>query len=157
MKRIAILSDTHGLLRDEVRERLAGADVILHGGDVDTPGIIETMRELGETYVVRGNNDKEWAGDLPQSLAVTIEGVRFFLVHKKKDVPQDLKDVDVVVYGHSHRYREETVDGVLWLNPGSCGRRRFDLELTMCVMEADQGKYRVEKVLIPRDSPAGGR
>ena len=122
MKRIAILSDTHGLLRDEVRERLAGADVILHGGDVDTPGIIEAMRELGETYVVRGNNDKEWAGGLPQSLAVTIEGVRFFLVHKKKDVPQDLKDVDVVVYCGSTR--EAAAGGALiWSSPCASWRR----------------------------------
>ncbi len=148
MKQIAILSDTHGLLRESVMDELAEADCFIHAGDIDTPYIIESIQKLGETYVVRGNNDKEWAEDLPESTTVTIEGVRFFIVHNKKDIPKYLTDIDVVVYGHSHKYSAEIINGVLFLNPGSCGKRRFNLEITMCRMTVDAGHYRYEKVLI---------
>lgn len=149
MKQIAILSDTHGLLREHVIAELAEADCSIHAGDIDTPSIVESIRQFGETYMVRGNNDKEWAEALPKSIAVTIEGVRFFIVHDKKDIPKFLTNVDVVVYGHSHKYSVEIVKGVLFLNPGSCGKRRFDLEITMCRMTVEAGSYRYEKVMIP--------
>ncbi|WP_395548722.1 MULTISPECIES: metallophosphoesterase family protein [unclassified Lacrimispora] len=149
MKQIAILSDTHGLLREHVITELAEADCSIHAGDIDTPSIVESIRQFGETYMVRGNNDKEWAEALPKSIAVTIEGVRFFIVHDKKDIPKFLTNVDVVVYGHSHKYSAEIVKGVLFLNPGSCGKRRFDLEITMCRMTVEAGSYRYEKVMIP--------
>lgn len=149
MKQIAILSDTHGLLREHVIAELAEADCSIHAGDIDTPSIVESIRQFGETYMVRGNNDKEWAEALPKSIAVTIEGVRFFIVHDKKDIPKFLTNVDVVVYGHSHKYSAEIMKGVLFLNPGSCGKRRFDLEITMCRMTVEAGSYRYEKVMIP--------
>ncbi|MGF7143838.1 hypothetical protein HNQ56_002268 [Anaerotaenia torta] len=151
MKHIAILSDTHGLLREQVRAELAAADCIIHAGDINTPYIAESMRQVGETYMVRGNNDKDWAEYLPESIAVTIEDVRFFLVHNKKDIPKYLTNVDVVVYGHSHKYCAEVMNGVLFLNPGSCGPRRFDLEITMCRMIVDAGNYQYEKVMISHD------
>lgn len=149
MKQIAIISDTHGLLREHVIAELAEADCSIHAGDIDTPSIVESIRQFGETYMVRGNNDKEWAEALPKSITVTIEGVRFFIVHDKKDIPKCLTNVDVVVYGHSHKYSAEIVKGVLFLNPGSCGKRRFDLEITMCRMTVEAGHYRYEKVMIP--------
>ncbi len=149
MKQIAILSDTHGLLREPVIAELAEADCSIHAGDINTPYIVESIRQFGETYVVRGNNDKEWAEALPKSITVTIEGVRFFIVHNKKDIPKYLINVDVVVYGHSHKYSAEVIKGVLFLNPGSCGKRRFDLEITMCRMTVDAGHYQYEKVKIP--------
>ena len=151
MKRIAILSDTHGLLRPEVLDRLEEADVILHAGDINTRAIVDRLKALGPLYIVRGNNDKEWAEDLPHSLTFTVEGVRFFMVHNKKDVPKDLSGADVVVYGHSHRYAMEDREGVLWLNPGSCGRRRFDQEITFAMMTVEKGRYQVEKVVIPNE------
>ena len=151
MKRIIVLSDTHGLLRPEVLEYLPQADAIIHGGDINTQGIVDKLRECAPLYIVRGNNDKEWAANLPLSLAFTIEDVRFFLVHNKKDVPPDLPDVDVVIYGHSHKYMCEERDGMLWLNPGSCGRRRFDQEITFAVMTVDHGHTQVEKVIIPHE------
>jgi putative phosphoesterase len=149
MKQIAIISDTHGLLREHVIAELAEADCSIHAGDVDTPTIVESIRQFGETYMVRGNNDKEWAKALPKSITVTIEGVRFYIVHDKKDIPKCLTNVDVVVYGHSHKYSAEIMKGVLFLNPGSCGKRRFDLEITMCRMTVEAGSYRYEKVMIP--------
>ena len=157
MKKLVILSDTHGLLREQVLAELDAADVILHGGDINTPAIAEALASYGETHIVRGNNDKEWAAHLPKSLRFTIEGVRFFLVHNKKDVPKDLDGVDVIIYGHSHKYAIDVIGGVLWLNPGSCGRRRFDLEITLCRMTVDEGQYRLEKVLIDHEAAAKGK
>ena len=87
MKRIIVLSDTHGLLRPEVLEYLPQADAIIHGGDINARAIVAKLREYAPLYIVRGNNDKEWA-DLPVSLTFVIESVRFFLVHNKKTCPQ---------------------------------------------------------------------
>ena len=151
MKRIIVLSDTHGLLRPEVLEYLPQADIIIHGGDINTQTIVDKLRECAPLYIVRGNNDKEWAVDLPHSLTFTIEGARFFLVHNKKDVPADLYNTDMVIYGHSHKYACAERNGVLWLNPGSCGRRRFDQEITFAIMTIDNGHIQVEKVVIPHE------
>lgn len=150
--RLAILSDTHGLLRPQVLEHLKTADVILHGGDINQPSIVDRLEEYAPLYVVRGNNDKEWAERLPHDLTVTLGGVTFFLVHNKKEVPADLSGVDVVVFGHSHKYVQEEKDGLLWLNPGSCGPRRFHQEITMMMAEAEDGRLRVEKISIPHEA-----
>ncbi len=77
MKRVVILSDTHGLLRPEVLDYLSGADAILHGGDINTQAIVDKLQSFAPLYIVRGNNDKEWAEDLPQDLRFTLAGVRF--------------------------------------------------------------------------------
>ena len=148
-KRVGIISDTHGLLRPEVLDILKNCDCILHAGDVNKPEILDTLRLIGNIYVVRGNNDKDWAEGLAQTLTFSIEGVKFFMVHNKKDVAWELGDTDIVVFGHTHKYFEKIIDDRLWLNPGSCGRRRFDQEITMAVMEIEDGKYTVEKVVIP--------
>ncbi len=153
MKRIAIISDTHGILREQVIAELDAADCIFHAGDINTPSTADTVRMLGETYMVRGNNDMDWAKDLPASISTTIEGVRFFIVHNRTDVPKRLPKVDVVIYGHSHKYFSEVIDGVLYLNPGSCGKRRFNLEISMCRMTVDAGHFQYEKVIIPHNSP----
>lgn len=147
--KLAILSDTHGLLRPEVTERLKTADAILHGGDINKPDIIEELRQYAPLYIVRGNNDKEWAEDIPHALTVTLEGVTFYMVHNKKEVPADLSGVDVVVFGHSHKYVEEKKGGVMWLNPGSCGPRRFHQEITMMMAELADGAIQVERIDIP--------
>ena len=148
--KLAILSDTHGLLRPEVAEHLKTADAILHGGDVNKPGIVDQLERYAPLYVVRGNNDKEWAEQLPHDLTITLGGVTFYLVHNKKEVPADLTGVDAVVFGHSHKYLLEERDGVLWLNPGSCGPRRFHQEITMMMAEVENGTLQVEKITIPQ-------
>lgn len=150
--RLAILSDTHGLLRPEVLEHLKTADAILHGGDINKQSIVDQLRQYAPLYVVRGNNDKEWAQAIPHHLTVTLEGVTFFMVHNKKEVPPDLSGVDVVVFGHSHKYVQEEKDGLLWLNPGSCGPRRFHQEITMMMAEITGGKLQVEKITIPHET-----
>ncbi|MFQ9510497.1 MAG: metallophosphoesterase family protein [Lachnospiraceae bacterium] len=149
MKRIAILSDSHGLIREEVKEQLQNADVILHAGDINTEAIVDELKKYGPLYIVRGNNDKEWAINLPITETVTIEGVRFFLVHNKKEIPTDVSKYDVIIYGHSHKYEEKQIDGIWYLNPGSCGKRRFNQEITMCEMEIQDGSFQVRKICIP--------
>ena len=150
--KIAILSDTHGLLRPEVVEYLKTADAILHAGDINRQEIVDQLRQYAPLYIVRGNNDKEWAEHIPHHLTVTLGGVSFYMVHNKKEVPADLSGIDAVVFGHSHKYLQEEKDGLLWLNPGSCGPRRFHQEITMMMAEAENGTLRVEKVTIPHEA-----
>lgn len=149
--KLAILSDTHGLLRPEVVEHLKTADVILHGGDINKQSIVDQLQQYAPLYVVRGNNDKEWAEYIPHDLTVTLDGLTFAMVHNKKEFPGDFTGVDVVVFGHSHKYVQEEKNGILWLNPGSCGPRRFHQEITMMTAEIIDGKLRVEKITIPHE------
>ncbi len=112
--KIGVISDTHGLLRPEVCAALSGCDVIIHGGDINKPEIIEELERIAPLYVVRGNNDKEWAEHLPASLTFTIEDCKFFLIHNKKEVlgkSEALAGIDVVIYGHSHKYAQDMIDG----------------------------------------------
>ena len=149
--KIAILSDTHGLLRPQVVAHLKNADAILHGGDINRQSIVDELRQYAPLYIVRGNNDKEWAEAIPHDLTVTLGGVTFYMVHNKKEATADLTGVDVVVFGHSHKYLQEDKNGVLWLNPGSCGPRRFHQEITMMMADVTCGKITVEKVTIPHE------
>lgn len=149
--KLAILSDTHGLLRPEVLEYLKDVDAILHGGDINKPGIVDELRQYAPLYIVRGNNDKEWAEAIPHDLTVTLDGVTFYMVHNKKEVPADLSGVDAVVFGHSHKYMQEEKGGILWLNPGSCGPRRFHQEITMMMAEIADGHIQVTKITIPHE------
>lgn len=112
---------------------------------------MDRLASCAPLHIVRGNNDKEWVEHIPHDLTVEIEGVRFFIVHNKKEVPSDLTGVDVVVFGHSHKYFCEEQNGVLWLNPSSCSKRRFDQEITFAMMTAENGQYQVEKVVIPHE------
>lgn len=147
--KIAVLSDTHGLLRPEVTERIAGCDAIIHGGDINRQEVIDRLEQIAPVYVVRGNNDKEWAEHIPASLTFQLGECRFFTVHNRKDIPKDLTDVDVIIFGHSHKYQEQRTDGRLLLNPGSCGKRRFDQEITFAMLTLDSREISVEKITIP--------
>ena len=146
--RLAILSDTHGLLRPEVVEQLKTADAILHGGDINKQSIVDELRGYGPLYVVRGNNDKEWAEQLPHDLTVQIEGWKIFMVHNRKEIENLPEDADIVIFGHSHKYFEQVIDGRLWLNPGSCGKRRFGQEISLAVLTVDGKDYQVRKILL---------
>ncbi len=146
--RIGIISDTHGLLRPEVTERLATCQCILHAGDIGKEALLDPLRSLGSVYLVRGNNDGDWAKGLAHSLRFAIGGVNFFMVHNKKDVEWNLGSTQVVIFGHSHKYQEKMTDGRLWLNPGSCGPSRFGGPVTMAVMTVFQGNFQVEKIVI---------
>lgn len=131
----AVISDTHGILRDEVVKVIKGCDVILHGGDFDCKRVYEDLDRMGKLYAVRGNNDWDMWNMLPPFLDFTLYGLHFYMVHDKNDLSNDLSDIDVMIYGHSHKYEERHESGKLFLNPGSCGRERFRLPLTMAVLD----------------------
>ena len=153
MHKIGVISDTHGMLRGEVEETLRGCEAILHGGDINSPEILSALRGIAPTYAVRGNNDKEWAADLPETLSIELYGVHFFVVHNKKYLPKDVSGIDVMIYGHSHKYEEKRIDGLLYLNPGSCGPVRFGQSITFALLEIEDGRLlRVEKIEIARQA-----
>lgn len=102
-------------------ELLRSADAILHAGDINSQAVVDKLSSFAPMYVVRDNNDKDWAEAIPHDLTVILEGVQFYMVHNKKNVPAALTGADVVVFGHSPKYSEEQHGDVLWLNPGSCG------------------------------------
>ena len=147
--KIAVLSDTHNVLRPEVIEIIKGSDAVIHGGDINSQDILyeikSAMKHNAPLFVVRGNNDKEWAENLPVSLNFELCGLKFFLTHNRKDIPQDVK-ADIIIFGHSHKYYEENINGQLWLNPGGCGRKRFSLPLTMAIMNVNDNGYSIEKI-----------
>ena len=155
--KIAVLSDTHGLLRPEVLKLVRRCDAAIHAGDVDRREIVDRLTEVLPLYLVRGNNDGEWARELPTTLRFKLEEINFYLIHNRKDIPQDLSGIDVVIFGHSHKYEREEKEGRLWLNPGSCGKRRFDLPLTMALLTIEAGVCRTERVEFTPQGPAGRR
>lgn len=152
--KIAVLSDTHGLLRPEVREILTGCEVILHGGDINSRKILDELKEIAPVYVVRGNNDKEWAEKLPVEMEFTLFGLHIYMVHNKKHRKQNLDGVDLFVYGHSHKYEEKKEGGIFLLNPGSCGPRRFGQPVTMALLKAEEntGIFQVEKIDLTKEA-----
>lgn len=154
--RIAVLSDTHGLLRPEVKNIIGTCEAVLHAGDINSRKVIDEMEEAASAgvpfYIVRGNNDKEWARSLPLYQEFSLDGMNFYMVHNKRDIPEDLGDRQIVIFGHSHKYLEEIRDGRLWLNPGSCGKRRFNQDITMAVLTVREDGWHVERIDIPHEA-----
>ena len=144
--KIAIISDTHSLLRPEVENKIRDCDYILHGGDIASKDTFERIKEIAPAYFVRGNADKDWAKDIPVEQEIELEGYRFYMVHNIKHIREDLSSIDFVVYGHSHKYENRQKDGITYLNPGSCGPRRFTQPVTFMIMTIDDGLYSIEKV-----------
>ena len=147
--KLGVISDTHGLLRPEVLSALDGCEAILHGGDINRQEIIDTLETIAPVYVVRGNNDKEWAERIPAFLDFELSGLRIYMTHKKKDLPRNLTPYGLVIFGHSHKYEESFLGGTLLLNPGSCGPRRFHQTITMAIVEVQTGKPAAMRIDIP--------
>ena len=150
--RTGIISDTHGLLRPEVIQVLEGCEAILHGGDINKREIIDQLEEIAPVYVVRGNNDKDWAEHIPMFLDFELAGLRIYMTHRKKDLPADLSGYDLVVFGHSHKYEEGRSGNTILLNPGSCGPRRFHQAITLATAEVTNGTIAVTRIDIPQKS-----
>ena len=130
--RVGLISDTHGLLRPEVLDFLRGSDHIVHGGDVCDPSVLEALRAVAPLTAVRGNNDRgAWAEGLRESELVCLGGIFLYAIHDlaEIDIEPRAAGVRVVVSGHSHRPSVEERDGVLYVNPGSAGPRRFRLPI----------------------------
>jgi hypothetical protein len=138
--RIGLISDTHGLLRPEALAFLTGADHIVHGGDIGGPEILEHLAAIAPLTVVRGNNDTAlWALAIPETARVDFGAVALYAIHDLKQLAIDPRaaGVRVVVSGHSHRPACAEREGVLYVNPGSAGRRRFSLPIAAAELRID--------------------
>lgn len=134
MARIGLISDTHGLLRSEAKEFLRGCDYIIHGGDIGHPGILEELAMLAPVTAVRGNNDVgSWADTLRETELLKIDGVVVYVIHDLAEfgIEPLASQVRVVVSGHSHKPSIEEREGILFVNPGSAGPRRFTLPIAV--------------------------
>jgi putative phosphoesterase len=146
--RIGLISDTHGLVRDEAVAALKGCQHILHAGDIDEPEVLVKLRKLAPVTVVRGNNDRgSWAQAIPEYEVVEFGAVSVYLRHDEAELDIDPRAVGfrVMMFGHSHRPRVETRDGVLFVNPGSAGPRRFTLPIAVgeLLISGDNVKARI--------------
>lgn len=147
--KIGLIADTHGLLRPEALAALADCERIVHAGDIGKPEILDALRRLAPLTAVRGNNDRgDWAEALPHSVELELDGVRLFVVHEAADLPAGLAErgVRVAICGHSHMPLIEERDGVLLVNPGSAGPRRFRLPVTVGVLHVEGDRLRAERV-----------
>lgn len=135
---VGVISDTHGLVRPEAIAALAGSEMILHAGDIGKPEVLETLRQIAPVVAVRGNNDTgSWAATIPERETVAIEGLSVHLLHIATELDFNPKSagVQIVISGHSHKPSIKDLNGVLFLNPGSAGPRRFKLPITIAQLQ----------------------
>ncbi len=155
--RIGVISDTHGLLRPEALAALAGVgpeggpsvDHILHGGDIGRQEIVEELGRIAPVTAIRGNVDTApWCARFPETFDLDLGGLRIHMRHDRKSLDFDpsARGIDVVISGHSHKPLIETVDHVLYLNPGAAGPRRFKLPITLAFLHVGQGAPRADLV-----------
>ncbi|MGJ4945906.1 metallophosphoesterase family protein [Bradyrhizobium sp. HKCCYLS1011] len=140
--KVGIISDTHGLLRPEAVHRLAGVDHIIHAGDIGRADVLDGLRRIAPVTAIRGNVDVgEWARDYPETTTVRLEGRSLYVLHDVNALSIDptTLGIDAVISGHSHKVRIETIGGVLYLNPGSAGPRRFRLPITLATLDLGPG------------------
>lgn len=136
--RLGVISDTHGLLRPEAESALRGAAHIIHAGDVGRPEILASLEAIAPTTAVRGNVDREASlRALPADATVSFAGRRIHVLHDIAELTlaRSAADCDAIIFGHSHRPKAETREGVLYLNPGSAGPRRFKLPVTLATLD----------------------
>jgi putative phosphoesterase len=144
---VGIISDTHGLLRPGAVDALEGSDLIVHAGDIGTPRIIDELAMLAPVVAVRGNMDNGgWAYDLKRSESIVVKGHVLYVVHDvgRLDIEPASAGVKAVIYGHSHKPSIQKNGGILYINPGSAGPRRFRLPVSVAVLSI------TEKKLVPR-------
>ena len=147
--RVGLISDTHGLLRPEALDFLAGCDHIVHGGDIGGPDILERLAALAPLTAIRGNNDTAaWARSIPVTARIELGGVALYAIHNLRELDIDpcAAGVRVVMAGHSHRPSCREQGGVLYVNPGSAGRRRFSLPISAAELLIDAGRVAVRLV-----------
>jgi putative phosphoesterase len=140
---VGVISDTHGLLRPEAVAALRGSDLILHAGDVGKAEVLEALRTVAPTTAIRGNVDTAiWATALPATEVISVDGLDFYMLHDRAALDLDPRAAGfaAVIYGHTHRPGAEVRHGVLYLNPGSAGPRRFSLPVTVARLTITAGQ-----------------
>jgi len=148
---LGIISDTHGLLRPEALQALQGVGLILHAGDVGDPEILAQLKKIAPVFAVRGNVDVQaWADELPQHAVVEANGAAFYMLHnlQQLDLKPEASGFQVVISGHTHEPKQYECNGVLFLNPGSAGPRRFHLPVTLARMDLGRKPLRAEIVTL---------
>ena len=148
-KRVGLISDTHGLLREEALRALRGSELIVHAGDVGKPEILDALRKLAPVVAVRGNVDtEEWARVLPVVAVADAGAVQIYVLHdvKSLDLNPAAAGFHVVVSGHSHKFGRSERSGVLYINPGSAGPRRFQLPITLARLDLGKAPWELEFV-----------
>jgi len=158
MTRLGVIADTHGLMRPEALAALRASDLIIHAGDIGEPEVLVSLRAIAPVVAVRGNNDRAaWARRLPESRTLRVGAIRVHVVHDVKDLAVDLEraQIRLVVSGHSHRPWIRDDQGVLFVNPGSAGPRRFALPVSVarCFVRRDRVEARL--IRIPMRSARG--
>lgn len=141
---IGVISDTHNLLRPQARAALEGVDHIIHAGDIMGQDLLDKLGAIAPLTVVRGNNDwGPWAASIPATTRVDLGGVQIYVVHDiaTLDINPAAEGIDIVIYGHSHKPLADTRNGVLYLNPGSAGPRRFSLPVSLAHLTLDNGQF----------------
>ena len=147
--RLGIISDTHGLLRDEALQALTGSELIIHAGDVGKPEVLARLQEIAPVVGVRGNIDNgQWAAALPATAIVETGRARIYVLHdlQELDLNPASAGFHIVISGHSHKPSRADRDGVIYLNPGSAGPRRFRLPITVGRLDLAQAPWRIELV-----------
>ena len=147
--RIGVIADTHGLLRPEAVRALRGVDLIVHAGDIGSAEVLAGLRAVARVTAVRGNNDREaWARALPETNTFVVDGARIHLIHDVQELAIDpvARGVAMVIAGHSHTPAIVERDGVLFLNPGSAGPRRFTLPVSIAHLAVSRGRVRARIV-----------
>ena len=148
---LGVISDTHGLLRPEAVAALAGVERIVHAGDIGSPDVLAALGRLAPVTAVRGNNDRDaWAAALPETEVVEIGGVSLYVLHDLHELDLDPRAAGfaAIIAGHSHQPRLEERDGVLYLNPGSAGPRRFKLPISLARLTIADSRVRAELVTL---------
>jgi len=146
-KTIGLISDTHGLLRPQALRALEGSDLIVHAGDVGDPEILETLKTLAPVFAVRGNVDTEpWGVALPETEVIETDHATIYVLHDVHalDLDPAAAGFHIVVSGHSHKPSRTEHGGVLFLNPGSAGPRRFDLPVTVALLHMDMAPWKID-------------
>jgi putative phosphoesterase len=156
--RLGIISDTHGLLRPEAAALLSDADHIIHAGDIGSPEVIAGLRKLAPVTAIRGNIDGQaWAMGYPATAFVKLGGRSIYVLHNLGNLDLDpvAAGIDIVVSGHSHQPKIEVIDGVLYLNPGSAGPRRFALPIALATLELADTRLRpcIHEIIPARAGP----
>ena len=149
---IGVISDTHGVLREAAAEVLRGCDLIVHAGDIGNLDLLEQLRAIAPTIAVRGNNDKgAWAKALPMTEVIQAGDLYLYVLHELSELNLDPKAAGfaAVISGHSHRPKAERREGVLFLNPGSAGPRRFALPIALARLQIVGGSLSHEIVELP--------
>jgi uncharacterized protein len=152
---VGVISDTHGLLRPEAVAALAGVERIVHAGDIGSPEVLTALARIAPVSAVRGNNDRDaWAADIPETEVVEIGDVSLYVLHDLHELDLDPRAAGfaAVIAGHSHQPRLDERDGVLYLNPGSAGPRRFKLPISLARLTVSDARVQAKLVTleIPR-------